>query len=464
MSSNRSTFLAGTIFGIVIGLPIGHLTLWSTSNSQNTEPKVARQTPDSSIEMPFELGPTSTFSPFYPDEPVGVARLAPQEPIEVIPEPEITITPNSPLANAIAIRTVEMDPVEGQQAPTAADLQFAVEEPEPLQLPDAIPLNTDSETKAANLEAGDQRLRAIIDQEIPDVPAPQREIWFESLREMNAEDATGVLRMWKMIGGPIPGIQDSPFGETVPTPPSIESPPAEKDTAPDEIDRIIESAVLLHEQNSLMSSTLGYRRIVPRFVEEIRDGQSVVTGIIPEFDFTSGATLISGNPLDLRIDGPGMFLVEDADGNQFLTRRGRFTINKDRRVALIDPDGIYLLKPTIELPEDFEQVSIHWDGRVSVAESNKATFTEVGSIHLCPIFQPHLLLYHKNGLLKLKDGAAPLRSTLPGGDGVGRLQQGTVEVSNVLPAKEIEQIQRLRNEQSLRQRQTASEPTDSTKK
>lgn len=51
------------------------------------------------------------------------------------------------------------------------------------------------------------------------------------------------------------------------------------------------------------------------------------------FDFTQGALVETGNPLDLAIQGKGFFAVQSATGQIGYTRNGRFTIDKDGYIA-----------------------------------------------------------------------------------------------------------------------------------
>ena len=446
MSHHRSTFLAGIISGFVIGLSTGHLTLWRGKelsrpglNSQDHVQIVPK-------ELSYELGSPSEYLPFYSGEyETGVATIPATSPDGI--DDDLSI--ESPLANAISIRTVELEDREVTQQPVFEFDQSEVQEPQPLAVPEALPIAPQVPTLPGNKIATNQsQLRTIIEQELPDLPAAQREIWLESLSEMSVEDATGVLRMWKAIGGQEPGLINLPTDPSITTPDPDKLPSAENSN-PSSVGEIIQQAIAVHRQNLLMSSTLGYLRIVPRFTEEIQNQRPVVTGITEEFDFSPGQTLVTGNPLDLRIDGPGLFLVHDADGASLLTRRGRFSVNDEYQLALIDGAEEYVLQPVIQLPDDFERIIINWDGRISITENDNTMPREIGTIRICPIFQAHQLRYHKNGLIRLADGATPPIPTLPDGNGCGRLQQGIIEVSNVLPARELEQITRFQSESKL---------------
>lgn len=59
-------------------------------------------------------------------------------------------------------------------------------------------------------------------------------------------------------------------------------------------------------------------------------------------DFSKGGFEQTGNPLDIAIENPNaFFLLEDSEGNQYLTRAGKFNLNKDG--SIVARDGKYLL-------------------------------------------------------------------------------------------------------------------------
>jgi flagellar basal-body rod protein FlgG len=53
---------------------------------------------------------------------------------------------------------------------------------------------------------------------------------------------------------------------------------------------------------------------------------------------TQGVTQVTDNPLDVAIDGEGFFVVQDAAGNVFYTRQGRFL--KDAQGRLVNHEGM----------------------------------------------------------------------------------------------------------------------------
>ena len=57
-------------------------------------------------------------------------------------------------------------------------------------------------------------------------------------------------------------------------------------------------------------------------------------------DTRAGAVQVTSNPLDMTIDGPGFFVVQDGAGNTFYTRQGHFT--KSTEGQIVTHDGMTL--------------------------------------------------------------------------------------------------------------------------
>ena len=61
-------------------------------------------------------------------------------------------------------------------------------------------------------------------------------------------------------------------------------------------------------------------------------------------DFSNGTLQPTGNLLDLAVNGSGFFTVQDAQGNQYYTRNGSFTVSEENgENVLVTADGKYVL-------------------------------------------------------------------------------------------------------------------------
>lgn len=426
MSSSRSGFFSGTIFGIVLGLVLGHFTLWNHSAkpplmSLETVP-IQETVPNG---MSYDLGKKSASLPFYPEVTPPPISDAPLD-HELEDAPVV-----SPLANAIALEAVELQAANlpGDE-PAVVEIPTPAEEPKPLEIEDAAPLEV-------HATGDDGAKRKAIDEELSDIPESQREIWFESLKEMHVDDALGVIRMWKAIGGPIPGLGNESLFEMPGAPSNSGRPTAtESHSGNNATSFAFQTAIELHQANLMMESTPGYVRRVPRFHEEVVDGTPRITSVIEEFDFSQGRSLVTGNLLDLMIEGSGFYRVQDQSGQQYLTRRGRFSLNEERQLVLVDPDAEYVLQPVVVIPESYHQLKIDASGNIrAFDESGNAE--EVGQVQLSVPTKLHELAYFKNGLITFS--SKPL--TVPAGmSPFGAVSQGKLALSNVVLNHEKELI------------------------
>ena len=81
-------------------------------------------------------------------------------------------------------------------------------------------------------------------------------------------------------------------------------------------------------------------------------------------DFAQGAFEESGNPLDLALDGPGFFLLNDGDGKERLSRSGVF--ERSPKGMLVSSDGYDVLDHNhrpIRLPSGGKQRGFDRSGR-----------------------------------------------------------------------------------------------------
>src|SRR5690606_34872789 len=75
--------------------------------------------------------------------------------------------------------------------------------------------------------------------------------------------------------------------------------------------------------------------------------------------FSQGTVLVTGAPLDIAIEGDGVFVVQQPDGVPAYTRSG--ALQKDAQGQLVTPEG-FPLDPPILIPPDAISVTIGADG------------------------------------------------------------------------------------------------------
>jgi flagellar basal-body rod protein FlgG len=152
--------------------------------------------------------------------------------------------------------------------------------------------------------------------------------------------------------------------------------------------------------------------------------------------FTQGALQATGNTADLAIEGEGFFRVLQYDGTYAYTRDGSFKI--DSNGQLVSSNG-YKLLPEIVLPEGFvnDSLAISPDGRVTVKVAGSDDPIEVGQIEIYRFVNPAGLQAIGDNLLKLTNASGEAIAGRPGFEGMGKVLQKFLEMSNVSVVKEM---------------------------
>jgi len=137
----------------------------------------------------------------------------------------------------------------------------------------------------------------------------------------------------------------------------------------------------------------------------------------------------TGNPLDLAIQGQGFFQVTMPNGTIAYTRSGQFHLDAQGNVVTADGNPI---QPAITIPPDALSVTVGTDGTVSVTQPGQTQAAQVGNIQLATFPNPGGLNSVGNNLfLATLASGDPIIGTPGGAEGLGTLQQGYLEQSNV---------------------------------
>jgi flagellar basal-body rod protein FlgG len=149
---------------------------------------------------------------------------------------------------------------------------------------------------------------------------------------------------------------------------------------------------------------------------------------------TQGALNVTGNGLDLALDGDGYFQVELPGGRLGYTRAGNFTRSAEGQ--LVTQQG-YAVQPAITVPEGASAITVSPDGTVSAVIAGDAAPAELGQLQVASFANPSgLQAIGDNFLVETAaSGAAQLG---PGGElGRGNIRQGMLEGSNVNIVEEL---------------------------
>ena len=149
---------------------------------------------------------------------------------------------------------------------------------------------------------------------------------------------------------------------------------------------------------------------------------------------SQGALENTGRPLDLAIEGEGLFQIQMPNGGMAYSRDGSFTISDQG--ALVTSGG-YSLVPNIKIPEDAASVTISRTGIVTAQTALDAEPVEVGRIELARFANPAGLLSVGENLYTQTAASGEPVLGFPQDDGLGRILQGNLETSNVEIVQEM---------------------------
>ena len=155
--------------------------------------------------------------------------------------------------------------------------------------------------------------------------------------------------------------------------------------------------------------------------------------IISQGDFNQTA-----NPLDIAIQGAGFFQVQLPNGTIAYTRAGNFNLTNTGTV--VDPNGNQLL-PSLTIPSNAISVTISPYGVVSATLPGQTTSSQLGQIQLATFPNPSGLNSLGGNLFQPSSASGNPITDNPGGNtGMGTLEQGFLEGSNVDVVTEFVQM------------------------
>jgi flagellar basal-body rod protein FlgG len=151
-------------------------------------------------------------------------------------------------------------------------------------------------------------------------------------------------------------------------------------------------------------------------------------------EFSPGSVNVTKNPTDLAIAGNGFFQVRMPDGTTAYTRDGSFKISPDGQ--LVTADGFFMT-PEITIPEDATDLSVGLDGQVFVLVVGNDEPQQIGQIELARFVNPAGLSAVGHNLFRETVASGTPITATPGTEGLGTLDQGHLETSNVSVVDEM---------------------------
>ncbi len=152
--------------------------------------------------------------------------------------------------------------------------------------------------------------------------------------------------------------------------------------------------------------------------------------------FSQGSLQNTNNPRDLAIEGEGFFKVQMYDGSYAYTRDGAWKI--DSNGQMVNHHG-YFMEPEIIFPEGFlpDSVAISKDGIVTCKTGASDEIINVGQIELYRFVNPVGLTAIGENLFKVSEASGAEIAGQPAFEGMGKLHQSFVEMSNVQVVEEM---------------------------
>ena len=151
-------------------------------------------------------------------------------------------------------------------------------------------------------------------------------------------------------------------------------------------------------------------------------------------NFSQGNLQQSSNPLDLAVRGNGFFQVQLPDGTLGYTRDGAFQV--DAQGALVTNNG-YAVQPGITIPVGAQSITIAQDGTVSAMLGGQTQPQILGQLQLASFVNPAGLEPKGQNIFTETVASGTPSAGEPGLNGLGSLQQGFVETSNVNVVEEL---------------------------
>src|SRR5271170_5387383 len=188
---------------------------------------------------------------------------------------------------------------------------------------------------------------------------------------------------------------------------------------------------LLYQSFLQPGAAAGSQTIVPSGLQIGLGTRPAANSII----FTQGAFTETDNPLDLVIQGKGFFQIQTPNGQTAYSRAGNFQLDKNGNVVNAAGDPIV---PQITIPAQAQSITIAPDGTVSYTSPGQNASQTAGQIQLANFANPGGLNSIGSGLFMPTDASGDPIVGNPGGqEGLGTLQQGYQEASNVSVVEEF---------------------------
>ena len=171
---------------------------------------------------------------------------------------------------------------------------------------------------------------------------------------------------------------------------------------------------------------------------QLPTGLQLGTGVRPVAtvrNHMQGSLQSTDGPLDMAIQGDGFFQISLPDGSTAYTRDGGFQVDSQGNVVT---NSGYAIAPALQVPQGTTKVDIGKDGTVTaIVNNDSAAPVQLGTIQLATFINPPGLQSIGNNLLLETAASGAPTVGQPGTNGLGAINQGFVETSNVNVTEEL---------------------------
>ena len=149
---------------------------------------------------------------------------------------------------------------------------------------------------------------------------------------------------------------------------------------------------------------------------------------------TAGAMQVTGNSLDMALDGDGFFPVKMPGGTTGYTRAGNFSRSADG--LLVTSEG-YEVQPGVTVPQGATAITVGTDGTVSATIAGQSDPQTLGQIQVASFPNPAGLQSRGDNYMVETAASGAANVGVAGQDGRGSIRQGQLEASNVNVVEEL---------------------------
>lgn len=202
---------------------------------------------------------------------------------------------------------------------------------------------------------------------------------------------------------------------------------------------VLEQQRAIHCENIANAGTPGHKRrqLHPITTVDETSGLRVPEPSRPRLHMQQGVLELTGNHLDLAIEGEGFFEVQQRNGELRYRRDGNFRLEYNGR--LVTEEG-HLLTDQVAIPPDVTEISVLPDGTVFGHQEDDAP-SAIGTIRLHVFSSPSELAAADGNTFAPTISSGQSHARQPGVLGTGSLRQGYLERSNVNITGEIVALQ-----------------------